>query len=347
MLRKPLCLVLLVLVSAAVHTGIAYAADGKGKQIKLTYSIFFPAAHGQTEAGVAWAKEIEQRTGGRVKIDVFPGGTLTSAKDCYDGVVKGISDIGMSCFAYSRGRFPIMETVDLPLGYPSGMVATRIANEFYAVMKPRELDDVKVLYLHAHGPGLLHTKRPVVKLEDLKGMKIRSTGFSAKVVEALGGSPVAMPQPETYEALHKGVVDGTFTPIETLKGWKQAEVIKSTTDCVGIGYTTAMFVVMNKNTWNSLPADIQKVFEEVSAAWIDTHGKLWDKLDQEGRQFTTSLNNQIIELSPDESRRWVNAVAPIIDEFRQNLNKNGLPGDKAITEIKHLLEKHRQSPSAI
>ncbi|MCX8042721.1 MAG: TRAP transporter substrate-binding protein [Desulfobacterota bacterium] len=331
---------LVVACISALLVAAPGAAQAKEEQIQLTYSIFFPAAHGQAEAGAAWAREIEQRTNGRVKINVFPGGTLTSAKDCYDGVVKGISDIGMSCFAYSRGRFPIMETVDLPLGYPSGIVATRVANEFYAVMKPRELDDVKVLYLHAHGPGLLHTKKPVAKLEDLKGMKIRSTGFSAKVVEALGGIPVAMPQPDTYEALRKGVVDGTFTPIETLKGWKQAEVIKSTTDCVAVGYTTAMFVVMNKKKWESLPLEIKKVFDEVSAAWVDTHGTLWDKLDAEGRTFTTSLNNPIITLSPEENQRWVAAVSPIIDEFRTNLNKNGLPGDQAIAEIKRLLQRH-------
>jgi len=168
-------------------------------------------------------------------------------------------------------------------------------------------------------------------------MKIRSTGFSAKVVEALGGSAVAMPQPDTYEALQKGVVDGTFTPIETLKGWKQGEVVKSTTDCMGIGYTTAMFVVMNKNTWNSLPADIKKIFEDVSSAWITTHAQLWDKLDAEGRTFSTGLGNQIIQLSAEENARWTKAVAPIIEEFREMLNKNGHPGDRAVSEIKRLI----------
>jgi len=343
-MKKHLFLTLLTILAFCGLTLMSFAANAAPQQKKLTYSIFFPAAHGQAEAGAAWAKEIEQRTGGRIKIDVFPGGTLTSAKDCYDGVVKGISDIGMSCFAYSRGRFPIMEAIDLPLGYPSGIVATRVANEFFKIMNPKELSDVKVLYIHAHGPGILHTKKPVTKLEDIKGMKIRSTGFSAKVVEALGGSAVAMPQPETYEALQKGVVDGTFTPIETLKGWKQAEVIKSTTDCVSIGYTTAMFVVMNKNVWNSLPSDIQKIIEEVSAAWIEVHGKLWDKLDTEGREFTKSLNNQIITLSPEENQRWVAAVAPIIDTFQQELNKNGLPGDQAISEIKRLIAHYTQKP---
>lgn len=336
MKKFAVCMILALLLSGTFIAS-GHGADNSQKPIKLTYSIFFPPTHGQSEAGVNWAKEIEKRTGGRIKIDVFAGGTLTSAKDCYDGVTKGISDLGMSCFAYSRGRFPVMETVDLPLGYPSGTVATYAINEFYKAMKPKELDDVKVLYLHAHGPGLLHTKKPVSTLADLKGMKIRSTGFSAKVVEALGGSAVAMPQPETYEALQKGVVEGTFTPIETLKGWKQGEVIKSTTDCVDIGYTTGMFVVMNLNKWNSLPADIKKIFEEVSAAWIDVHAKAWDKLDAEGREFTKSLNNQIITLPPEENKQWVAKVAPIIDEFRQTLNTKGLPGDKAVSEIKRII----------
>src|SRR5450756_1616291 len=211
----------------------------------LTYSVFFPPSHGQAKAGESWAREIEKRTNNQVKINVLAGGALTPADQCFDGALKGISDIGMSCFAYTRGRFPIMEVLDLPMGYPNGRVATRVANEFFNKFLPKELEGVKLLYIHAHGPGLLHTKQPVTTLEQLKGMKIRSTGLSAKVAEVLGAVPVAMPQGQTYEALQKGVVEGTFAPIETLKGWKQADVIKSTTGCSDIGYTTAMFVAVS------------------------------------------------------------------------------------------------------
>jgi TRAP-type C4-dicarboxylate transport system substrate-binding protein len=255
-------------------------------------------------------------------------------------VVNGISDLGMSCFAYTRGRFPVMEAIDLPHGYPNGQVATHVANEFCALMKPAELNDVKVLYIHAHGPGLLHTKTPVNNLKELKGMKIRSTGLSAKVTEALGGVPVAMPQGATYEALQKGVVEGTFTPIETLKGWKQAEVIKYTTNCTGVGYTTAMFVVMNLKKWNSLPKDIQKIFEDTSSEWVDVHGAVWDKSDIEGRQYTLSLGNKIIQLSDDENQRWKAAVKPIIDNYIQTANEKNLPGDKAVDEVTKLIEKY-------
>jgi TRAP-type C4-dicarboxylate transport system substrate-binding protein len=187
-------------------------------QTTLTYSIFFPATHAQAKAGESWAKEIEKRTGGKVKINIFTGGSLTPADQCFDGVVKGISDLGMSCFAYTRGRLPLLEALDLPMGYPNGMVATLVANDFVKKMKPKELDEVKVLYLHAHGPGLLHTQKPVNTLADIKGMKIRSTGLSAKIVESMGGVSVAMPQGGTYEALQKGVVPGTLGPDGNAEG---------------------------------------------------------------------------------------------------------------------------------
>jgi TRAP-type C4-dicarboxylate transport system substrate-binding protein len=341
-MKKNIFLILVATAFIAVSFAPISITAVQAKTINLSYSIFFPATHGQCKAGIDWAREVEKRTNGRVKITVFPGGTLTKANQCYDGVVKGISDLGMSCFAYTRGRFPVMEAIDLPHGYPNGQVATHVANEFYAVMKPAELNDVKVLYIHAHGPGLLHTKTPVQSLKELKGLKIRSTGLSAKVTEALGGIPVAMPQGATYEALQKGVVEGTFTPIETLKGWKQAEVIKYTTNCTGVGYTTAMFVVMNLKKWNSLPKDIQKIIEDTSTEYVDVHGAVWDKGDIEGREYTLSLDNKIIQLSDDENKRWKAAVQPIINGYIQARDEKNLPGGKAVDEVKKLIEKYSQ-----
>ncbi len=335
----------LLLASAMIALVSSITSCGKKKNTDdttttLSYSIFFPPTHGQAKAGIAWAKEIEKRTNGRVKINVFPGGTLTKAKEVYDGVVKGISDIGMSCFAYTRGKFPLMEAVDLPLGYKNGQVATYTANEFAKIMNPEELRDVKLLYIHAHGPGLLHSKKPVRQLADFRGMKIRSTGLSSKIVKALGGVPVAMPQPATYEALQKGVVQGTFAPIETLKGWKQGEVIQYTTNSSRIGYTTSMFVVMNKKKFDSLPKDIQQIFEQVSQEYVKVHANTWDKVDEQGRQYTLSLKNKIIELSDQENARWIKAVQPIFAEYKKYAQSKGVDGEKAITLLQKLIQKH-------
>ncbi len=311
--------------------------------IKLSYSVFFPPTHVQCIAATNWAHEIQQRTGGRVQITVYPAGSLTKADQCYEGVIKGISDLGMSCFAYTRGRFPLLEGLDLPLGYPDGATATRLANTIIQKYQPAELNDEKMLYGDAHGPGILASKKPVHSLDELKGMKVRATGLSAKIVEALGATPVAMSQPETYEALAKGVVEATLCPIETLKGWKQGETIEYVVDATAIGYTTAMFVVMNKDKWAALPADVQQVFTEVSQEWIAKHGAAWDEADQAGREFVTDLKRQFIHLPEAEQQRWKAAVKPILDDFAKQAKEKNLPGEAMLADIQAGIQASKTS----
>ena len=299
-------------------------------QTKLNYSIFFPGPHKHSVVATEWAKEIEKRTGGKVQITMFYGGTLTPADKCYDGVEKGISDIGMSCPAYTGGKFPLTEVIDLPLGYKNGTAATRLVNEYLKKFKPKEFAGTKIMYFHAHGPGILHTKKAVRKLEDLKGMKIRCTGLARKVVEKLGGVPVAMPMGETYDALSRGVVEGSVAPYEALQGWKWGEVVKFTTESWGSAYSTAFFVVMNMDKWNALPADIQKTIEQINEEWIEKTGKLWDDIDKAGKEFTAKLGNTIIPLSQDEDWRWTKAVKPILEDYYQSMKSKGLPGDEAL-----------------
>jgi TRAP-type C4-dicarboxylate transport system substrate-binding protein len=327
-----------VLVCAGFWLTIA-PAYGQAKPIELTYSIFFPAPAPQTQVATDWAKEIEKKTKGRIKITIHPGGTLTAADKCYDGVVKGISDIGMSCFAYTSGRFPLTEVADLPLGMKSGMIATKMINAYYKKFQPKELDDVKVMYLHGHGPGFLHTKTAVEKLEDLKGMKIRCTGLAKKIVEKLGAVPVGMTMGETYDALKRGVVEGSMAPQESLKTFKWGEVVKFTTESWGSAYSTGFFVVMNKEKWNSLPDDIKKIIEQINKEWIVKQGKNWDKIDKAGRKATIASGNKIISLSKKENMRWAAAVRPILDEYVANMKEKGLPGDDALKFYRDELKK--------
>jgi TRAP-type C4-dicarboxylate transport system substrate-binding protein len=309
------------------------------KPVTLSYSIFFPPAHIQCKTAEAWAREVEARSGGRLKITIYPGGSLTKAPQCYEGVINGISDIGMSCFAYTRGRFPLLEGLDLPLGYPNGAIASRLATDMARKYQPKELDNTHLLYIHAHGPGILASKKPVRTMAEMKGLKVRATGLSAKIVECLGGTPVAMSQPETYEALQKGVVDATLCPMETLKGWKQGEVIKSVTDSSAMGYTTAMFVTMNKAKWDALPQDLQAVLTAVSEEWVARHGQAWDEADAEGAEFVKSLGHEILPLSADEAAAWKQAVQPILDDYVRQAEAQGLPGRALLQDLQEALAK--------
>ena len=326
--RTVLVLMVMVLGVALV---LSVSPSAQAKTIRLTYSNFFPPAHIQSTLAEAWCKEVNKRTNGRVQIDYFAGGTLTKAQQNYDGVVTGLSDIGFSVLAYTRGRFPVMAAVDLPLGYKSGKVATKVINAVYKKFMPKELQDTQVMYLHAHGPGLVNTKdKPVRKLEDMKGLKFRAHGTSAEVVKALGGTPVPKPMPETYQMLQKGVVDGAMYPLEADKGWKLGEVTKYCTLDYAAAYTTGFYVVMNKDKWNSLSPDIQKIIMQINAEWEPKHGQAWDDSDTAGKKYFQSKGGQLITLDAKEMARWKKAVAPIIDAYVESMQKQGINGREIV-----------------
>lgn len=312
------------------------------KVITLRFSNFFPAPHKNSVIMEQWCKELEKRTNGRVKVNYFPGATLTPAPQTYDSVVKGIADIGESVLGYTRGKFPLSEVVDLPLGIRSGYVATKLADGYYKKFKPKEFDEVKVMYLHAHGPGLLHSRKPVKNLEDLKGMKVRASGLVTKIVQALGGAPVGTPMTETYDVLSKGVADGAMAPYEALEGWKWGEVIKFTTEDWGAAYTDMMFVVMNKAKWNSLPKDVQGVIEKLNDEWVEKQGKTWDEIDKAGKDFTLKRGNQIITLSAEENARWAEKVKPLFDEYLKAMKEKNLPGDQTLKFCQDFLKANQK-----
>jgi TRAP-type C4-dicarboxylate transport system substrate-binding protein len=278
-----------------------------------------------------WGKEIERRTKGEVKVTMFYGGTLTPADKCYDGVVKGISDIGMSVLSYTMGKFPLTEVLDLPLGSKTGAAATRLANDYLNKFKPKEMDEVQIMYLHAHGPGIVHNKvRAVTKLEDLKGLKIRATGTTGKVAGALGATTVGMPMGETYDAISRGVADGVVCPMEALQGWKLGEVVKYTTQNLSTAYNLNFFVAMNKAKWNALSPAIRKTIQQVNEEWIVKTGQGWDEIDKAGTDFYQKQGGKITTLSKEEDARWIKAVQPLFDEYVKEKTAKGLPAQEAL-----------------
>jgi TRAP-type C4-dicarboxylate transport system substrate-binding protein len=305
--------------------------EAQAASIKLTYSNFFPANHIQSQLVDSWCKEVQTRTKGRVSVKHYPNQTLTKAAECYEGVVKGRSDLGFSVLSYTPDRFPVMATVDLPLGYTSGKVATAVANEVYRKFRPKELSDTKVMYLHAHGPALINTRgKAVSKLEDMKKLKLRTTGAATQVVKTLGGIPVSAPMPECYQLIKSGKVDGSTHPVEAYKGWKLAEVENYLAATYSIAYTLSFFVVMNKDKWDALPQDIKVIIEEINNEWLLQHGEAWDTSDVEGMQFFLAHGGRVIGLESSEAARWKMAIAPVIEDHVKSLNEKGLKGQEIV-----------------
>jgi TRAP-type C4-dicarboxylate transport system substrate-binding protein len=317
----------------------------KVKTVELKLAHFWPATHpAETQLVKPWAKEIETATNGQVKITSYPGETLLKSADIYDGVVKGIADIGVSCFSYTRGRFPISEVFELPgVTYNNSKVASKVAWEVLKEMKPKEVQDTHLLMVITTGPGDLFTKAPVRNLEDIKGMEIRATGLSAATLKALGATPVAMSQAEAYESLSKGVVKGNLGPIEVLQGWKQAEVTKYITKTPFL-YNTLFFVTMNNDKWISLSPEVQKTVQELTEKYFNEVGMgLWDKQNEAAMNGGIKQNNmEIITLPQAEADRWVNLVAPVQQDYVDRMTKLGFKGQDILNQVKAKADQYNK-----
>ena len=345
-LRMKLVVVLAGLLLVAGMTVGCSSSGGQGSDVvELKLAHFFPAVHpAETELIQPWAAAVEEATGGRVKITSYPGETLAKANDIYAGVVDGIADIGLSCFAYTRGRFPVLEAFELPgIVYENSKVASKVAWEGIQALNPKEVQDTKLLMVFATGSGDLFTKTPVRTMEDLQGMLIRGTGLSAKTLQALGAVPEAMAQSEAYEALQKGVVQGNLGPMEILKGWKNAEVTDYITKTPFM-YNTLFFITINLDKWNSLPADVQEAFLAVNEEFFEnTAMGLWDWQNQEALDYAVGeMGMEVIELSQEETDRWIRQVEPIQQEYLTGTQNKGLPGQDALDLVKELADKYNQ-----
>ncbi len=145
-----------------------------------------------------------------------------------------------------------------------------------------EYKGVKLLGVFTHGPGqMFNTKRPINKVEDLAGMKIRSGGgISEEMARALGASAFVKPAPESYELLSSGVADGTFFPLESIISFKLDSVVKYATLFPGGFYGSAFGFFMNEDKWNKLSKQDQDAIMSVSGeALARLAGKAWDATD--------------------------------------------------------------------
>ena len=317
--------------------------SGGSSTLKLAH--FWPATHPiETDLIQPWIAAVEEATDGRVKVTSYPAETLALSDAIYEGVKAGVADIGLSCFAYTRGQFPVLEVFELPgIIYNDSNAATRIAWEGIRQLNPEEIQDTTLMMVITTGPGNLFTKKPVKTLSDLKGLQIRATGLSAATLAALGATPVAMPQAEAYESLSKGVVEGNLGPTEILKGWRQAEV----TDYITITpflYNTLFFFTMNTDKWNKISEKDREAILEINQRFFEEVAcGLWDKQNDAAYSYAVNENGmEVIELSGAEMETWLNLVKPVQDDFVSKMDAQGFSGREILEIVQNLSENYNK-----
>ena len=339
---KTVKIICIMIFSAMLLISIAPPVSVAAGPIKITYANFPPASTFPCVQMERWAKEVEKRTNGKVKIQTFPGGTLLPAKNIFDGVITGTADIGNFAMSYQPGRFPVSEAVDLPLGFTSARVASLVLYDIIEKYRPREFEKVKVLTVFTCPPADLMTSKPVRTLRDLKGMELRSSGTGVDVVKALGGIPIAMPQSDTPEAIQKGIVKGVVSSLEVLKDLNYAAYTPYATDANLFVVTFA--VVMNREKWNALPADVKKTMEALGREQAEWTGRYVDEHVKEALTWSKQkYNHQLFQLSAADKADISKRVKPIIDNYIKRVSGQGIAGTQIIADIQSLKRKYEKT----
>lgn len=308
--------------------------------LKLKLSTMWPPTHPHSKLFDQWGKDVEKATQGRVQVTLFAASTLSPPMQVYDNTVKGIVDVGTNLLAYSPGRLPLSEVLQQPLGYTSGLQASKCANAYYKKFQPKEFSDVKVMFLHAAAPGFIFFKKPVKSLDEAKGLRIRANAENADIVKMLGAAPVTMPVTEAYDSLSRGVVDGTLFPLEALQGFKIGEVVKTVIENYGVSYATSMYCIMNKDKWNQIsPAD-QKAIEKINDEYVEKFGNQWVALDKAAVEFAKSKGVTFITVPAAESAATLAKMKPILDDYVKMTKAKGLPGDEALKFVQDCLKSN-------
>jgi TRAP-type C4-dicarboxylate transport system substrate-binding protein len=315
------------------------------KSITLNFAIADPATHYEVKGVYSvWAKEVEKRTEGRVKIRLYPGQTLGKQGEQYDLVLKGAAHLTVMVGPQYPGRFPLTDVFNLPFLVPPdgpdspGKAIRDMIHKKYLI--PIYFTDVKVLWKGRYQPNVIQmAKKPVRTLEDMKGHVIGFPGgrILPRYIKALGASPEQSPAPEVYTNLEKGIINGQILPFETQMAFKLSDVAKFVT-MTNQG-SAAKCLIMRKQTWESLPPDVQKIFEDLNPWAEDLMYKVGRGVFQKISGLSKKAGVEMIDLSPSERSRWVDAAKSLEQEWVAEMDAKGLPASEMYNDIMKVLDK--------
>lgn len=317
---------------AGTAAALMLASGSMAQEVTMRlHQMLPPQATIPAKAITPWAEAVQEQSGGRIKIELYPAMQLGGAPPAlFDQAKDGVVDVIWTVLGYTPGRFPKSEVFELPFLVTNAEASSVAFQRYVEANAMDEFEGVHLIAVHTHGPGLFHTQQPVTKLEDLAGMKIRGgSRIISDMLARLGAEPVGMPVPQVTEALSKGVINGTTIPWEVTPSLRVAELVKNHTGFSGENglYTQTFAVVMNQGTYDSLPDDLKAIIDANSGVEVARFfGRAMDQGDAAGAKIAMDMGNNIITLDEAETARWREAAQPTIDQWFADMEAAGIDG---------------------
>jgi TRAP-type transport system periplasmic protein len=337
---------------AAAALAMPHVARAQAGEVTLRLHHFLPAVSNVHRFFLQpWAQKIQQESGNRLRIQIFPSMQLGGAPpQLYDQARDGVADITWTLPGSTPGRFPRIEVFELPfVSHKRAIVNCRAVQEFADKHLREEFREVHPLCVWGHGEGLIHSKREVKTMEDLRGLKLRfPSRLNGEALRALGAAPVGMPVPQVPEAMSQGVIDGAVVPWEVVPSIRLQEMVRNHTEVPGSPtlYIATFILGMNRAKYEPLPEELRKVLDANSGqAAAEMAAKPWDERGPVVEEMVRKRGNQITVITEEEKRRWVQTTQPVVESWVGQMRDRSLDGAALLAEARALVAKHGQGVS--
>jgi TRAP-type C4-dicarboxylate transport system substrate-binding protein len=320
---------LLVVVGSLVFAASAHA------QVTLKFSHFLgPASFFQHDVAEPFAKELEAKSGGRAKVEIYNAASpLGKPTEQANQVKAGTVDIALGLRGAEGDKFPGSSIIELPFVVPSAAQGSRVLWDLYMDgTLADEYRDYKVLALFVHNPGLIHTaSKRVVNLSDLKGLRLRSPNRTVSAaLEHVGAIPAVLQVNEVMDAVKAGKIEGIVTNWgNPLQGFNDHMKFHTDTQF----YTSAFFIVMNRGRYEALPVEVRKAVDSICCeAWVAKFGPLWDKWDGPVREGAKGPGHEVIVPDAATMAQWREGLRPVSERYLDELSGKAFPNARAAYE---------------
>ncbi len=333
---------------AAAFALAAFTAQAQEITLKA-HHFWPPSGMPPNEILKPFCDQIAADSKNRMTCQIYPSMQLGGKpSQLIDQVKDGVVDIVFTLPGYTAGRFPIMEVFELPFMMNSAEAGSKAAWDYYQKYATKEFPGIKPLMFAVHDNGYLHTRDKQIKqLSDLRGLKMRApTRQTNKLLASLGATPVGMPLPAVADAVSKGTIDGFALPWEVIPTVKLHEMVKyhtETPDSKPALYTALFIIAMNQAKYDSLPADLKAIIDKHSGAVLSAKaGAVWDQSKAVGRKPAVDRGNVFYTLTDAETDKFIKASAPLYEQWVEDMNKRGLPGQQMLDDARALLAKYKK-----
>lgn len=292
---------------------------------------------------VPWANKVRDESGGKLRIQIFPSMQLGGAPpQLYDQAKDGVADIIWTLPGNTPGRFPRIEVIELPfIADKRASVNARATWQLFDKHMRGEFAETHIITAWAHDGGLIHAKREVKTMEDLRGLKLRfPTRQAGEALKALGATAIGLPIPQVPEAMSQGVIDGAVVPWEVVPSIRLHEMVRNHVGIPGSPtlYSASFILAMNKARYEGLPADLKRVLDANSGLFAaEMAAKVWDEEGPKVEEMVRRRGNSITEISAAEKMRWEAATAPVVQAWIGQMRERNIDGGALVEETKALV----------